>query len=87
MLRIPQRTGSFLTQILHTPTTKVKEISFSTLLKEQVIQTSWGRPQIYRLPSNLTPSRNMKVSKETNLHKIEVCNKLKERDRVERGNP
>jgi hypothetical protein len=26
---------------------------FSNLLKERVIQTSWGRPQIWRLPSNL----------------------------------
>jgi hypothetical protein len=26
---------------------------FSNMLKERVIQTSWGRPQIWRLPSNL----------------------------------
>jgi hypothetical protein len=29
----------------------------------------------------------MKVSRATNPHKIEVCSKLKERERVERGNP
>jgi hypothetical protein len=29
-LRIPQKVGSFPTLILHTPTTKVKAISFST---------------------------------------------------------
>ena len=32
---------------------------FSNQLKERVIQTSWGRPQIWRLPSNLKRSWNL----------------------------
>jgi hypothetical protein len=52
-LRSPQKGRSFPTPILHKPTTNVKTITFSTFLNERVIQTSWGRPQSWRLPSNL----------------------------------
>jgi hypothetical protein len=40
------------------------------------IQTSWGRPQLWRLPSNLNPSRNSKVPRTKNLTRG-VCNKIK----------
>jgi hypothetical protein len=36
---------------------------------ERLIQTSWGRPQPWRLPSNLNPSRNSKVPRTTSSHK------------------
>jgi hypothetical protein len=37
--------------------------------QERVIQTSWGRSQLWRLPSNLNPSRNSKVPRTTSSHK------------------
>jgi hypothetical protein len=56
----PQRTGSFSTLILHNPTTEVKGFFSQTCSQEREIQTSWGCPQIWRLPSNLNPSRNLR---------------------------
>jgi hypothetical protein len=44
--------------------------SFSQICsQEQVIQTSWGRPQLWRLPNNLNLSRNLKVPRTTSSHK------------------
>jgi hypothetical protein len=37
--------------------------------QERGLQTSWGRPQIWRLPSNLKPSWNSRVSRTTKSHK------------------
>jgi hypothetical protein len=68
-LRSPQRARSFPTLIFHNPTTKVKRFFSQTCSQERAIQTSWGRPQIWRLPSNLNPSRNPRVSRTTILHK------------------
>jgi hypothetical protein len=65
----PQRAGSFSTPIRHNQPQRSKEIFSQIGSQERVIQTSWGRPQLWRLPSNLNPSRNSKVSRTTSSHK------------------
>jgi hypothetical protein len=56
-LRSPQRVGSFSTLILHKPDHKGQGIPYlKHCSQERGLQTSWGRPQIWRLPSNLKPS-------------------------------
>jgi hypothetical protein len=60
-LRSPQRGGSFPTLILHNPTTKVKGFFSQICSQERGIQTSCGRPQLWRLPRNFNPSRNPRV--------------------------
>jgi hypothetical protein len=53
------------------------EITYSKLLKEQMIQTSWGHPQIGDSQAS-TNRLGAQSSKSTKSTQIDVCSKLKQ---------
>jgi hypothetical protein len=61
-------------------------ILFSNLLTRAGNKTSWGRPQIWRLPSNLNLSKTLGFRKQQ-YRTRGVCNKLKRWEWEERGKP
>jgi hypothetical protein len=65
----PIKGGVFFNPNPPQPDHQGQEILFQICSQERGIQTSWGHPQIWRLPSNLNPSWNPRVSRTTISHK------------------
>jgi hypothetical protein len=83
LLRSPQRVGSFPTLILHNSTTKVKGNISSNRLTRAGYTNFLGRPQVWRLPSNLNPLRNLKVPRTISPHKrcLQQAQEMRKRER------